>query len=193
MPKDFELRPDPRNAGELDKIFLSQRQRFSLLRWTLYSLVCLVGLIVQDVVLYRVSGYKGGGMDLVPCMIFVITALEGGEEGSVFALVAAVLYYFSGSSPGALVIPFITAIAVFTAILRQACLRRGFLSILLCAAGSMLVYEMLVFCVALFLHGMPLGRVLAMVMTAAYTLLAVPVFYPVLRAIGKIGGEVWKE
>lgn len=192
MSKDFEFRPDPRNSNDLDKIFLSQHQRFSLLRWTLYGLVCLVGLIVQDVVLYRVN-YRGGGTDLLPCMIFVITALEGGESGCVFSLVASVLYYFSGSAPGLYVIPLITAIAVITAIFRQACLRRGFISILLCAAISMVVYELLVFGAGLFLGNIPYARLQAMLLTAGYTLVAVPVCYPLLRAIGKIGGEVWKE
>ena len=192
MAKEYEFRPDPRNSGDLDKIFLTQRQRFSLLRWTLYGLVCLVGLIVQDVVLYRVN-YRDGGTDLLPCLIFVITALEGGETGSVFALVASVLYYLSGSAPGPYMIPVITAIAAFTAIFRQACLRRGFFSILLCAAGSMLLYEMIVFAVELFLGNIPQSRAQAMALTAAYTLVAVPVCYPLLRAIGKIGGEVWKE
>lgn len=192
MPKEYDFRPDPRNSGDLDKIFLTQHQRFSLLRWTLYGLVCLVGLIVQDVVLYRVS-YRGGGTDLLPCLIFVITALEGGESGSIFALIASVLYYFSGSAPGPYMIPVVTGIAVFTAIFRQACLRRGFLSILLCAAGSMLAYEMIVFVVEWFLGHIPQTRMTAMALTAACTLVAVPVCYPLLRAIGKIGGEVWKE
>lgn len=192
MPKEFDFRPDPRNPGDLDKIFLTQRQRFSLLRWTLYALACLVGLILQDVVLYRID-YHGGGTDLLPCLIFVITALEGGESGSIFALSASVLYYFSGSAPGPYMIPVITAIAVFAAIFRQACLPRGFFSILLCAAGGMFLYEMVIYLVEMFLGNLPQGRLEAMALTAAYTLVAVPVVYPVLRAIGKIGGEPWKE
>ena len=192
MPKEYDFRPDPRGSGDLDKIFLTQHQRFSLLRWTLYGLVCLVGLIVQDVVLYRVN-YRGGGTDLLPCLIFVITALEGGESGSIFALVTSVLYYFSGSAPGPYMIPMVTCLAVFMAIFRQACLRRGFFSILLCAAVSMLAYEMLVFIVEWFLGHMPMERMMPMALTAAYTLVAVPVCYPILRTIGKIGGEVWKE
>lgn len=192
MSKEYEFRPDPASSGNLDKIFLTQRQRFSLLRWTLYGVLTLLCLIVQDVVLYRVN-YYGGGTDLLPCLIFVITALEGGESGSIFALVASVLYYFSGSAPGPYMIPVITGIAVFTAIFRQACLRRGFFSILLCAAGSMLAYEMILYVVGLFLGQIPQERLAAMALTAAYTLVAVPVCYPLLRAIGKIGGEVWKE
>lgn len=192
MPKEYEFRPDSAHTDSLDKIFLSQRQRFSLLRWTLYGLFTLLGLVVQDVVLYRVD-YYGGGTDLVPCMIFMIAALEGGETGSIYALIASLVYYFSGSAPGPYMIPAVTAIAVFGAIFRQACLPRGFFSILLCTALGMIVYEMILFGMGFFLGNIPLHRVKPMALTALYTQAALPVCYPIARVIGKIGGEVWKE
>ncbi len=192
MPKEYEFRPDSAHTDSLDKIFLSQRQRFSLLRWTLYGLFTLLALIVQDVVLFRVD-YYGGGTDLVPCIIFMITALEGGETGCVFSLIASLVYYFSGSAPGPYMIPAVTAIAVFGAIFRQACLPRGFFSILLCTALGMIVYEMLIYAIGVFLGNIPATRLEPMARTAAYTLVAVPVCYPIARVIGKIGGEVWKE
>lgn len=192
MPKEYEFRPDPKPSGDIDKIFLTQRQRFSLLRWTLYALLCLLGLIVQDVVLYRID-YRGAGTDLVPCLIFMITCLEGGEHGSIFALLTSLLYCFSGSAPGPYVIPMITGLAVFAAIFRQACLRQGFFAIALCTAGSMLLYELGLFVIGWFLGHMPEQRLMTMVMTAVYTLVAMPIVYPLLRVVGKIGGEPWRE
>lgn len=192
MSKEYEFRPDPASSGNLDKIFLTQRQRFGLLRWTLYGVLALLCLIVQDVVLYRVN-YEGAGMDLVPCVIFMITALEGGESGCIFALCSSVLYCFSGSAPGPHVIPMVTVIAVFAAIFRQACLRRGFLSIVLCTALGMAVYEFLLFAISWFMGYLPYERMRVMLMTAVLTLAALPVVYPIARVIGKIGGEPWKE
>ena len=192
MPKEYEFRPDSAHTDSLDKIFLSQRQRFSLLRWTLYALFFLLGLIVQDVVLYRVD-YLGGGTDLVPCIIFMIPALEGGETGSVFALLASLVYYFSGSAPGPYMIPAITFLAVFAAIFRQACLPRGFFSILLCTTLSMVLYELILFGMGVFLGNIPLSWLRPMMLTALLTQAALPVCYPIARVIGKIGGEVWKE
>ena len=192
MPKEYDFRPDSVQTGSLDKIFLTQRQRFGLLRWTLYGLLGLLGLIVQDVVLCRIS-YLGGGTDLVPCLIIMIAALEGAEEGSIFALIASVVYFFSGSAPGPYMIPLITGIAIFMAILRQACLPRGFFSILLCAALGMAAYEMLLFAIGMFLGNIPMIRMEAMLRTALYTLCAFPIAYPLARLIGKIGGETWKE
>lgn len=192
MSKEYEFRPDPASSGNLDKIFLTQRQRFGLLRWTLYGVLTLLCLIVQDVVLYRVD-YRGAGTDLVPCVIFMITALEGGESGCIFALCSAVLYCFSGSAPGPHVIPMITVIAVIGAIFRQACLRRGFLSIALATALGMAVYECLLFAISWFMRYLPYERMRVMLMTAALTMIAVPFVYPIARVIGKIGGEPWKE
>ena len=79
------------------------------------------------------------------------------------------------------------------AVLRQAALRRGFFSSLLCAALTMFVYECAVFGIGLFLGQTLPQRWMTAVMTAAVTLIAVPVAYPIVRVIGKIGGEAWKE
>ena len=134
MAKDYDFRPDSEESVNLDKLLLTQRQRFSLLRWVLYGVLCLVGLLLQDSVLCRVD-FRGGCLDLVPCLIFMITALQGAEQGSIFALVAAIVYDCAGSAPGLYVIPLITVLAVLVAVLRQAALRRGF-SPLPCARRS---------------------------------------------------------
>ena len=192
MSKEYQFRPDPARSSNLDKLFLSQQQRFHLLRWTLYALVCVLALVVQDVVLCRIN-YRGAGTDIVPCLIIMITALEGGESGSIFALTTSLLYCFSGSAPGVYVIPVITFISVYGAIFRQACLRQGFFSILLCTAGGMALYELCVFGIGLFMGYLSLERLEPLLLTAALSLVAVPVSYPLARVIGKIGGETWKE
>lgn len=192
MAKDYDFQPDADHSVDLDKLLLTQRQRFSLLRWALYGVFCLAGLLLQDAVLCRID-VRGGCTDLVPCLIFMITALQGAEQGSIFALIAAVFYYCTGSAPGLYTIPLITILAVLAAIFRQACLRRGFFSILLCAALTMFVYELAVFGIGLFLGQTLPQRWICGVLTAALTLLAVPVAYPMIRTIGKIGGETWKE
>lgn len=192
MAKEYDFLPDPEGNDHLDKLLLSQRQRFGLLRWILFAAVTLVALLVQDVAGYRIR-LLGGGVDIMPCVIFMITALQGAEQGSIYALLSSTFYYLTGSAPGAYVIPLITVVAVLAAILRQAALRRGILSILICAACAMLVYEMIIFGIGLFLGHTVARRVWAAMLTALWSLLAVPVFYPVLRSIGKIGGETWKE
>ena len=123
----------------------------------------------------------------------MITALQGAEAGSIFSLIASILFYFSGSSPGPYVVPLITVIAILAVIFRQACLRKGFFSILLTTALGMACYEMLLFAVGLFLKYTISKWLISAALTASISLVAVPVVYPLARAISKIGGEAWKE
>lgn len=192
MARDYEFRPDPEGSGNFEKLLLSQRQRFGLLRWTLFGALCVLALLVQDVMVFRLDVF-GAGTDLVPCVILMITALQGAESGSIFALTASIVFYFSGSAQGPYVVPMITVIAILAAIFRQACLRKGFFSILLSTALGMVCYEMALHGIGLFLKHTVSEWTLAALLTALLSLAAVPVGYPIARAIGKIGGETWKE
>jgi hypothetical protein len=187
-----EFRPDRAGTGQLNKLWPTPLQQLRALRWLLFSGICLVGLLVQDVLLYRVDVW-GGCTDVVPCLILMVVVLQGAESGSVFAMIMSVLYFFSGSSPGFHVIPLLTVVAVFVVIFRQAFLRRGFFTLLLCAAMGMVLYEMGLFAVSLFLKLTVASRAGAALVTALLSMAVVPVCYPVMSAIGKLGGEAWKE
>ncbi len=192
MSRDYEFRPDPEGSGNFDKLLLSQGQRFSLVRWLLFGVLWLAALLVQDVMVCDVDIY-GAGMDLVPCVIIMITSLQGVESGCLFALITTLLYCFSGSAPGPYVLPMITILAMLAAIFRQACLRKGFFSILLSTGVGLMCYELLLFFIGLFLRYTTWQRLGEMALTALLSLLAVPVAYPFARAIGKIGGQSWNE
>lgn len=187
-----EFRPDRRGTGKLNKLWPTPKQQLRILRWALYGVLCLVALLAQDVLLYRVN-VTGGCTDLLPCLVIMVTVIQGVEGGSIFALVASVLYFFSGSSPGFHVIPVLTFVAVGTVIFRHAFLRRGFGSMLLCTALGMLVYELSLFTVSLFLKLTVFSRAGAALVTVALSLIAVPLCYPVLMTVGKLGGEAWGE
>ena len=192
MAKKYDFKPDRHRSDTLGKLLLTPKQRQSLLRWTLYSVICLVGLLVQDVALYRLP-VLGVCAEITPCLIIMVVVMQGAESGSFFALAAACAYYWSGSAPGAYAIPLITAAAVLIAIFRQSNLRQGFGAILLCSAVGMAAYELSVFGIGLFLELTTADRLSAMALTALLSLAVVPVAYPILLAIGKIGGETWKE
>lgn len=192
MAKNREFRPDREGTGQLNKLWPTPKQQLRALRWLLYGLICLVGLLLQDVLLYRVN-ILGGCTDVVPCIVIMVAVMQGAESGSVFALLLSLMYYFSGSSAGFYVIPLLTAVAVFTAIFRQAFLRQGFFTLLLCGAMGMCLYELILFGVNLFMKLTVMDRAGAALMTAVLSLLAVPVLYPVLLTIGKLGGTTWKE
>ncbi len=190
--KKHEFRPDRQGTSQVRKLWPTPQQQLRILRWALYGLLCLIALLLQDVLLYRVN-VGGGCTDAAPCLILTVTVLAGAESGSVFALVASVLYFFSGSSQGFYVIPLLTAIAVLAVIFRQAFLRRGFFALLTCVAAGMLLYELGLFGISLFLRLTVFARIRAALMTAVLSLAIVPIAYPALLAIGKLGGEPWGE
>ena len=192
MAKKVEFKPDKPRSSLLSKLYLTQKQRRSLLKWVLYGLTLLVLSVLQDVILCRFHIF-GATTELVPCGIFLICLLEGMESGSLFALIAGSLYVFSGTAAGNYCIVFITFIGIFTTFLRQSFLQKGFSAALLCSFVAILVYEMAVFFLGLFFGQTFLARIGVFFLTAVLSTLIVPILYPILCAIGKIGGEPWKE
>ncbi len=192
MRKKNEFRPDTYRQDLLGKLLLTRKQRQTMLRWVLYSLVCLIALLVQDVIMSRVTIFDTT-TELVPAFILAVCILQGAESGSVFTLVASLIYYFSGSAPGIWCVPVLTTLAVVATIFRQAYLRKGLLTLLLCLTVSMLLYELSNFGIGVFLNYTYPARLGAFLLTAVMTVVVVPIVYPILMSIGKIGGETWKE
>lgn len=192
MARKFDFGPDKPHSGFFGKLYLTKKQRKNVLKWALYSLVLLVLSLLQDVMLCHMRIY-GATTDLVPCGIFLICLLEGSERGSIFALFASFAYYLGGFSPGTVSIVLITAIGVGICLFRQGYLQQGFRATLLCLAAALLVYQLAVFAVGLVLGLTYWGRLWGFIITALLTFVAVPPLYPLVKAIGKLGGNPWKE
>lgn len=190
--KKNEFRPDRPNNDLLGKLLLTKKQSKTVLRWVLFSLVCLVALLLQDVLMSRIRFFSTT-TDLVPAVIFSICILQGGESSCIFALITSSIFYFSGSAPGPYCIVLITFISVLAAIFRQAYLRKGFSALMLCAAISIVLYELGVFSINAFLGSTSFDRIGRCLITAVTTIIPMPAIYPILLSIGKIGGETWKE
>ena len=190
--KKHEFRPDIERNDILGKILLTKQQRQSVLRWLLFSMVCLAGLIRQDVVMSRGS-ILGATTDLVPCCILAVCIMQGAESGCIFALSASLIYYFSGSAPGTFTIALVTVLTVGACVFRQSYWRRGFTSTVLCAGLALILYEMLVFLIGVFMNLTIWSRAGVFFLTGALSTAVLLPLYPLVRAIGKIGGETWKE
>ena len=189
---DKDFRPDKEGTGLVNRLYLTKKQRLSATKWLLYSLVVLIMSVIQDVLLCRLD-IMGGTTDLVPCAILAICILEGAESGSLFCLLAATVYLFSGTAPGIHIVALIPFLGVVTSIFRQNYLRKGFSATVLCAGTATLVYELTIFAVALFVEQTHMGRFSAAMVTVGLDFLVLPVLYPILVSISKIGGETWKE
>lgn len=192
MAKRTEFKPDKPRSNIFHKLYLTQIQRKSLLKWVLYSAVLLVLSVVQDVILCRMDIF-GATTELVPCGIFLICLLEGKDTGALFALISGCLYVFSGTAAGNYCIVFITVIGTFFSALRQSFLQKGFSAALLCTFAANLVYQMAVFSLGLFFGQTFPARAIVFFLTAVLSSLLIPVLYPILCTIGKTGGEPWKE
>ena len=190
--KKIEFRPDPTGHNWADKLRLTPLQRKSVLKWLLYSAVCVAGLVLQDSMLARLRLF-GGCFDVTPALIVLICVLEGSENGSLFALLASMVYVFSGTGQGHYCIAMLTLAAVLATAFRQSYLRRGAGSDLICVGGAMVLYEMAVFTAGV-LQGLTYrGRWGVFLMTAIISTLTAGAVYALLKYIGTIGGNAWKE
>ncbi|MDD6200223.1 MAG: hypothetical protein PUB93_03025 [Firmicutes bacterium] len=187
-----DFRPDKNHSGALSKLYITKKQRRTLLKWLLMALVLIALSVVQDVILSRVRLF-GAATDLVPAAILTVCIMLDPEVGSVFVLVASSLYWFSGSAPGPYVIVVMTVLGVVIGILRQSFLRYGFLTVMLCAAAAVMLYELTVFGIGFFLGFTTLSRLGSFCLSGALSLAVMPLLYPVFAAIRKMGGETWTE
>lgn len=192
MARKNEFKSDKPHSGFWGKLYLTQKQRKEILKWSLYGALLLALSLLQDVVLCRLDLF-GATTELVPVGIFLICILEGAESGSIFALVSSLLYLFSGTAAGPYSMVLITVLAVGVTIFRQAYLQKGLAAAILCAGVAMLAYELLQFVMGLFLGLTIPVRIVGFLITAGLSIIALPVLYPIALSIGTIGGETWKE
>jgi hypothetical protein len=190
--RKYDFRPDRLKSTLASKLYLTPKQRLTILRWFLVCVLLLVVSVLQDVILCRFQLF-GATTDLVPCTIMLICVLLGTDSSSLFVLLAAMAYQFSGTSPGYYVIPMITILAILMSMFRESFLRKSFSSVMLSAGVAVLAYEMLLFVVGLIFGNTRIDRWSVFLLTGGLSLITLPILYPIVKTIGKIGGETWKE
>lgn len=190
--RKYEFKPDPSGTNFWKKLYLTRLQRLQLLKWCLYSGLCVLLLVIQDVMLSRFR-IAGATTDLAVGIILLIALHEGTETGSLFALIASTVYWFSGSAPGPYSIAIITFITIGVGLFRQMYWRRSFGSTALCTGLSVMFYEMAVFTVGIFMGRTIWVRAGIFALSGVMTGIVMLPLCPLVSAIGKIGGESWKE
>lgn len=187
-----EFREDASGTALVKLLHVTEQQRLHLLRWVLYIVVCLGALVVQDVIMSRLRPL-GATTDLAPAAIILIAVLEGSEVGSVFALLTSVVYYFSGTAPGAYSVGFITALSLVLGLFRQKYLHRSAGSIIICAGAAVFLYEIGIFAAGISLGLTRWGRLFYFVLSGIYSAAVMIPLYFLVHRIGLIGGNQWKE
>ena len=190
--RKYEFKPDPKGTNFFKVLHLTRQQQFQYLKWALYGVLCVLLLVVQDTVMSQIR-ISGATTDLAVCAIVLIGILAGTEDGGLFALIASTVYWFSGSAPGPYVIALITLFVIGAALVRQMFWHRGFGSIMLCSGVAMMLYELSIFFIGIFIGRTLWVRIGVFLLTGILSLAVMLALYPLVKVIGKIGGETWKE
>lgn len=190
--KQLDFRPDKQKTDWAGKLHITKVQRDRLLKWGCYTGLLILLLVIQDVLMSKVSLF-GATTDLVASAILLITVIEGIDTGSLFVLIAATLFYFSGSAPGPYTVALLPVLGIGTCIFRQRYWHRNASSIVLCAGIALLVYEMAVFGLGIFTGMTYWGRAFVFLGTGLLSWIVMVPLYPLVHAIGQIGGNTWKE
>ena len=189
---NYEFKPDKAPKALQKLLHLTALQRRQVLQWSLYGLLLVALLVLQDVIMSRVS-IGGATTDLVPMAIVLITVISDVYAGSLFALIASTMYEFTGSAPGPYVVAFLTIFGIAAAFFRQSFWRRGFRSNCICAGLALLAYELAVYGTGLFLGLTYFSRIGVFLNTWLLSALVMLLIYPLTSKIQKIGGELWRE
>ena len=190
--KVYEFKPDRQGTSFFKRLYMTRLQRRQILKWFSLAALCVLLLTVQDVMMSQIR-ISGATTDLAVCAIFLIGLYEGTENGSLFALIASIVYLFSGSSPGAQCIALISCTTVVLNLLRQIYWRRSSGSILLCTCTAITIYEMLNFLFGSFVGSTIWDRFGVFVLVAVFTCITALPLYPHVKLIIKIGGDTWKQ
>lgn len=190
--RKYEFRPDRLRSTLASKLYLTPKQRLNILRWLLFAVLLIVVSVLQDVIFCRFRLF-GATTDLVPCAIFLSCMLLGAHNSSLFVLLAALGYQASGTAPGYYVVPLIVFLSLLLSLFRESFLRKSFSSVMLCAGVAVLAYEMLLFVVGLAFGNTRPDRWIVFLLTGGLSLITLPILYPIVKTIAKIGGDLWKE
>ena len=158
----------------------------------LYALIVILCLVTQDVIMSQLRLF-GATTDLAVGAILLITVIEGTDVGSLFVLIASMLYWFSGSAPTPVCIALLTAFGIGSTMFRQMFWHRSRGTLTLCACLALTAYELGLFVTGIMQGLTYLGRLPSFLLTSAYTCLVMIPLYTLVNKTGLIGGNTWKE
>ena len=187
-----DFKPDAEEFNAAKFLYLTQVQRDRIAKWGLYVALIVGFTVIQDIIMSQITLF-GGTTDLVPCLILLITVIEGIEVGGTFVLGASCYYYFSGSSPGPWAVGILTVLGIGACIFRQLYWHRNQGSIVLCAGIALMLYEIITFGVGVFLNLTRWDRFESFLVTGGLSIAVMIPLYTLINTIGQIGGNTWKE
>lgn len=138
----------------LDKLYITPKQWMHVLRWTLYSLLLLLAILLQTVI-FGNRTILGIHPDLVPVVIVCVCLREGPERGGLFALLASLFWCLSGADMGSVAIAVLTIVSVLGGLLCRTVLVDRFVPCLIITVIALLLEHGIVLLLGMFFNGMP--------------------------------------
>lgn len=173
----------------LKHFHLTRRQWKAVLKWTIYSLLFLFVLIVQDVILsqYPIFGIK---ISWVPLFIVCVCIREGPESGGLFALLTALIWCLSGADYGNISVAVIPIGSILAAVLCRSVLTVRFFPTFLGGLAVSLINETLIFIFKVVLASVHMSNYLRVLLPGvALSLVLLPPLYFTVKAVSRIGGS----
>lgn len=173
----------------LDKLYITPRQWLHILRWTLYSLMFLLAMMVQTVVLGNRPIF-GTSPDFVCVVIVCVCLREGPERGGLFALLTSLFWYLSGADYGSVSIAVLTVIPVFGSLLCRSVLNNRFMPCLMITAFTLFALHSIIFLLKYLLNGLaPELFAEKLIPCVLISLIAQPITYLLAKKINRIGDD----
>lgn len=171
----------------LDKLYITPRQWLRILRWTLYSLLFLLAMMIQTVVLGNRPVF-GTQPDLITAVIVCVCLREGAERGGLFALLTSLLWCLSGAADGSISIAILTILPILGSILCNSLLNNRFLPTLLVTAVTLFIFHGIAFFLKVIFFETDMALFLRKLIPCMWvSLLAQPPIYWLVKRIAKIG------
>lgn len=172
----------------LDKLYITPKQWLRILRWSLYSLLFLLALLVESSVFGKHT-LLGVRPQLVAVVIVCVCFREGAERGGLFALLTSLFWCLSGIPYGSIAIAVYTLVPVAGTLLTRSVLVNRFVPCLLITLAALFLQQVVVFAIGYFFHNVGgLYFFLELLPCVFLSLLFQPVVYWLVKRIARIGG-----
>lgn len=173
------------------KLFLTKAQRGTLLKWSVFTLTFLFLQILQDVIFSRMT-ILGGCADVVPALLLLVCLLQEPASGLLFVMICSLVRALCGVVMGPVSLAVLVFLGVVLCALRKNNLWGEFRSVVLCCWLGLACHSAILFFLGIFLTHTTWSRYLSTLGGLFGSMIAALVLFPLVRAIGKIGGSSWK-
>lgn len=171
----------------LNRLHLTQRQRRIALKWTLYTVLFLLTMMVQTVCLGNVE-FFGVHLHLLMILVCCVCLRESPESGGVYALCMSLLWCLSGADGGSLSIVVWTGLGIGLSLLCRTLINGRILTCALCCLGAAWLEESILFLSKRLINHIPWSYYLTKALPCVLlSMILFPAFYGLVKCISRTG------